>query len=310
MKYSNIALKILILREQGFIKSNFDFWENCFNKDSFDNLINTNFNFDESLDQLKYLSFLNDESTSIICPYDSLFPIINKNVSNKEKPYLLFYKGDIKLLNSIENNIAIIGLLNPTDETKQRENFIVEKLVQNKFNIISGLANGCDTIAHKCCIENSGKTIAILPSTLNKIAPFTNLKLANKIVETGGLLVTEYYKETQNKFEIIKRYVDRDRLQAMFSSTIILISSYKKGDGDSGSKYAFFAAKRYKLNRYVMYNEQSDNDSLQFGLNKEFLSEIDVSIWSNDLISNLLTLNSQNSKKKSFKIQELSDFLE
>jgi DNA processing protein len=52
----------------------------------------------------------------------------------------------------------------------------------------------------------------------------------------------------------------------MFSKAIILIASYRKNEGDSGSRHAMEAAKNYKIERYVVFNKEIDYDNKQFGL--------------------------------------------
>ena len=127
------------------------------------------------------------------------------------------------------------------------------------------MALGCDAVAHSTCIDNNGKTIAVLPSTIDKIYPSENKEIAEKIVENGGLLVSEYHKNPISKHEAISRFIERDRLQAMFSKTIILISSYRKGEGDSGSRHAMEAAKKYGIDRFVMFNKATDDYNIKFG---------------------------------------------
>ena len=183
------------------------------------------------------------------------------------------YIGNIELLNQIDNNVAVIGVLTPTDEITQREENIVKELTNRKLNIVSGLAYGCDTVAHKACIKNYGKTIAILPTTFDNIYPKENAILVNEIIESGGLVITEYIFEPQNKYERINRFIERDRLQAMFSKAIILIASYIHGQGDSGSRHAMQKAKDYNKKRFVMFNEKSDNNQAIFGLNEELISD-------------------------------------
>jgi DNA processing protein len=156
----------------------------------------------------------------------------NEGQPNKKgAPEFLFYRGDISLLNedNFAKNVAVIGLTNPTSEIIEREKRIVAELVSRGANIVSGLALGCDSISHITCLENSGKTIAILPSQINKIVPADNTALAEKIVAGGGLLVSEYFTDSDswNKYEALNRFVERDRLQAYFSNSILLIASYR-----------------------------------------------------------------------------------
>ena len=167
----------------------------------------------------------------------------------------------------------MIGHISPTDDVENRERVVVNQLVKNNLNIVSGLAKGCDAIAHRGCLESGGKTIAILPTTLQKISPAVNRKLAEDIVKDGGLLLTEYYREPKGRQETIKRYIERDRLQALFSKAIILIASYKKDEGDSGSRHAMESARQFDIPRYVMYNAEMDTEDKQFGLNKQLLAD-------------------------------------
>ena len=182
------------------------------------------------------------------------------------------------MLKNLNKNVAVIGLIDPDEEIINRERVIVNELVMRNQVIVSGLAVGCDTVAHETCLENNGKTIAILPSRVNNIYPSCNRETAERIVENGGLLVSEYYKEPSSKIDSIKRFQERDRLQAMFSKAVILIASYIKGEGDSGSRHAMNAAKTYKINRYVMLNEANDNLNKKFGLNLELQKEGGVNV--------------------------------
>lgn len=269
MKYSNIALQVLFAKESGFIRSNAQFWKNYVNIQDFQNVDLDSEEIAAFESQLFQEDSFDDEG--FICAYDDNFPVINQNTTNSEKPYLLFYKGDISLLDDLNENVAVIGLINPTNEIERRETVIVRNIVEKGLVIVSGLAKGCDTIAHRVCIENNGKTIAILPSPISAIAPSENRILAENIVNCGGLLLTEYYKQPANKQEVIKRYIERDRLQAMFAKAVILIASYRKGEGDSGSRHAMEAARKFKIERYVMYNDVSDSNDVQFGLNKDLI---------------------------------------
>jgi DNA processing protein len=210
------------------------------------------------------------------------------NPNKKGAPKFLFYRGDISLLNgeNFARNIAVIGLINPTDNIAMREQKIVTELVSRGANIISGLANGCDSIAHITCLKNEGKTIAVLPSQINKIVPSENTALADEIVNKGGLLVSEYFTppDSWNKYEALNRFVERDRLQAYFSCSILLIASYRHSktselnsypeDGkkrDSGARHAMEAARKIGRKRFVMLNEKTDFGDEMFDLNRDIL---------------------------------------
>ena len=217
--------------------------------------------------------------------------------NKKGAPELLLYWGDISLLNkeNFQKNVAVIGVLDPSESIIEREKKYVALLVKYGMNIVSGLADGCDSISHETCIENGGRTIAVLPCPLDHIAPAKNRNLAMKIIENGGLLITEYFNQPTSRFDAVGRYVERDRLQAYFSKAIILTASYRDGksglaypnDGkkrDCGSRHAMKISGDIMHTRYVMYNEDTDSENEMFDLNRDLLKEKNVKpITSNEL---------------------------
>jgi len=225
---------------------------------------------------------LEDSCDGLIAIGDKNFPKHRGDVKESEKPIFLFYKGDIDLLHIYNNNITVIGLLNPDEAIEQRERKIVQELIKHDITIVSGLAFGCDSISHHEAIKD-GKTIAILPSPLNNILPAKNKGLAYEIVEESGLLVSEYYEDFKGRHELSSRYKERDRLQALFCDAIFLIASYAQDSAnrwnlhdeklDSGARLAMGDAKKYNITRAVMYNEKIDNSNPMFDLNRQLLQE-------------------------------------
>lgn len=262
--YSQTALKFYALKRERKVKSNAHFWRE-FN--DFDKINEIN------IDVQKYEQELENNDVSLICAFDEEFPQLFAKLKLSEKPFLFAYKGDISLLNHLEKNIAVVGVLTPTADIIERERKIVDFLVQKDFCIVSGLANGCDTVAHEECLSQNGKTVAILPTTFEKIYPKKSTALSEKIVQSGGLVITEYVTEPNNRYESIKRFIERDRLQAMFSDKIILIASYLQGQGDSGSRHAMAKARGYDKERFVMFNEQTDGNRPIFALNKSLIAD-------------------------------------
>lgn len=298
MKYSDIALRVLAAKECGIVKTNAQFWSNFADREKFDKEVMNDDKVIKTSEKISNELDSTDSEEGIICAYDDDFPFINRKVKNNgDKPYLLFYRGDLSLLNDLNKNIAVIGLTDPDEEIIKRETDIVRRLIKNNLVIVSGLAIGCDTIAHKTSLEINGKTIAILPSQLGKVYPAENRDFADEIVKKGGLLISEYYKDATTKYEAINRFIERDRLQAMFTKAIILIASYRKGEGDSGSRHAMEAARKYEIERYAMYNSKMDEDNKRFGLNKDLVNskgadQVRILIPSSiDLIKSLVNPN-------------------
>lgn len=258
---SNISLKLFSLIKTGVIKTNAHFWKSFYSEDA----INA-FPCDLQVVEQE----LKDKGINVICVFDENFPSVNVKLKNSEKPFFFAYKGDITLLNNVDKNVAVIGVLTPTNEIVEREQKVVKRLTEKGYNIVSGLAKGCDTVAHIESIKNNARTIVFLPSTIENIYPKENISLAKEIINSGGLIITEYVNESKNKYESVKRFIERDRLQALFSKAVVLIASFRKGEGDSGSRHAFEKAKDYGKKRLVMYRESDSND-LTFGLNKDYV---------------------------------------
>ena len=134
---------------------------------------------------------------------------------------------------------------------------------------------GCDTIAHKTTLNNGGKTIAILPGTLDSIIPKENTELAKQIVAEGGLLISEYYEAPKSKNDMISRFVVRDRLQALYSDAVLLSASYAPNNfgNDCGSRHAMEKAKNYGIKRGVIYNEEKHRNIPMYDLNRQIYQE-------------------------------------
>ena len=258
---SNISLKLYNLIKTSVIKSNAQFWKSYYNEE----VINA---YPCDLQAIK--QELEEKGINVISVFDENFPSVNAKLKNSEKPYFFTYKGDIMLLNNTDKNVAVIAILTPTNDIIEREQKVVKSLTEKGFNIVSGLAKGCDMVAHGESVKINAKTIAFLPSIVENIYPKENINLANEIIKNDGLIISEYVNESKNRYESVRRFIDRDRLQALYSKSVVLIASFRKGEGDSGSRHAFEKAKEYGKKRLVMFRE-SDSNNLMFGLNKDYV---------------------------------------
>jgi len=137
-------------------------------------------------------------------------------------PLILFYQGDLHLLAS--KILAVIGSRENTSYGERVTKRIVPQLVEHQIHIISGLAYGIDSIAHKSCIEVNGKTIAILGSGINQVYPKQHQDLANEIGK-HHLLMSEYppyAKATKTHFPF------RNRIVSGLSDGILVIEAKEK----------------------------------------------------------------------------------
>lgn len=261
---SDTALKLYAAKREGILKTNAQFWKNFAHIEAVNAL---------PVDPEKYVRELQDAGIHLTCAFDEDFPPQPATCRPSERPYLFAYRGDISLLQNREKNVAVVGTLTPTEAILRRENAAVEALVERGFTIVSGLARGCDTIAHETCLACGGKTIAFLPTPLSNIYPKENRALAERIVQSGGLIASEYVTEPAARYERIGRFIARDRLQAMFAGNILLIASHLPSKGDSGSRHALDKAKDYGTRRFVLYDPTTDAHDPLFALNRKYLTE-------------------------------------
>ena len=188
------------------------------------------FAFNEGLTNAKIDLAKNKElGIKFISLFDEQFP---KEICECKTPVVfLYYKGNIDLLKS-DKKIAIIGKReNPPDYLPMSivglGHQAVHYLVSNyQVVVVSGLATGCDTIAHRATLQDNGKTIAVLPSSPAHIVPAENEELANEILEKDGLLISEYSVLDEMRKS---NYVERDRIQSLLTKSILVI--YTEEDG-------------------------------------------------------------------------------
>lgn len=218
--------------------------------------------------------------------YDEIYPEILKSCVDEsgklDPPLVLYYRGNCHLLKA--HGVAVIGTREPTPSGERAGIHFSQKLAERGYNIVSGLAIGCDTAGHRGALSVGGLTTAFLGNGLDweSIYPKENLELAREIVDNGGLLLSEY-PVGQN----CGRYglVARDRLQAGLSLATVVIQTGING-GTMHAVNATLQAKKplfaveYKLdvdlrNEKVKGNQMLINEKGAYPLRS---SEIDQAI--------------------------------
>lgn len=151
------------------------------------------------------------------------YPERLKNI--ERPPSRLYVLGNVEILNEI--GIAVVGSRTNTQYGEKMCKKFVRALVEYNINIISGLAFGIDSIAHKTCLKNSGKTIAVLPSGLENICSATNKILINDIIENGGAVISEYDNNTKADYN---KFLERNRIVAGLGiGTLVVEAGYRSG---------------------------------------------------------------------------------
>ena len=145
------------------------------------------------------------------------YPIWLKKIKNP--PQKLYYRGNFN--KQIFNKcLAVVGSRKNTRYGQEAIEGLIPKLVEERITIISGFMYGIDSLAHNCCLEYGGKTIAVLGCGLNVIYPQTNDKLYLKILENGGLVISEYSPETKPN---LWTFPQRNRIVAGLANRGILV---------------------------------------------------------------------------------------
>lgn len=118
--------------------------------------------------------------------------------------------------------IGVIGSRKASSYGRWVVDYLVPKLVTAGLGIVSGLALGIDSLAHKSCLDSGGYTVAVLPADLNHVYPRSHFPLAERILTSGGLLVSEH----QNLRSPAKyHFYARNRIISGLSEELLVIEA-------------------------------------------------------------------------------------
>ena len=168
-------------------------------------------------------SYLSKIKSKVITLLDPDYPEYLRKVY--KPPFVLFYYGDISLINDYQNNLAVVGSRNASQKGLENTYDIVFELAK-KYNIVSGLAKGIDAVAHRAAITGGGKTIAILGCGIEECYPSSNKDLYDEI-KKNHLLISEYFGYIPPYSE---NFPQRNRLIVAFSKgTLVGEASSRSG---------------------------------------------------------------------------------
>jgi DNA processing protein len=171
----------------------------------------------------------------IVTYHDDVYP---KNLyeTNQAIP-LLYAAGDLSILKS-KKTAAIVGTRKPCEWTKKNVRIAVKRLVGKGYVIISGLAKGVDSIAHKTALESGGKTVAVLGSGIDVFYPKENRELQT-MLKKCGVLISEYpFGMKVQAFSLKKR----NKILVGLSNFVLITETSRKG----GTMNSYFAAVEQK----------------------------------------------------------------
>ncbi len=188
----------------------------------------------------------------IISPADDEYPPLLS--STRDDPSLLFVKGC--LTSRTKRAVAIIGTREPTEHGAIVATRMAAFFSEQGWSVVSGLALGCDAIAHQATIDAGGHTVAVLAHGLHMVAPARHRRLAEDILSKGGALVSEF-PVGQNALP--QQFVKRDRTQAGLAEGVVMVQSDLKG----GSLHASRASLDYGRWLAIPYPTTRDFENME-----------------------------------------------
>ena len=219
--------------------------------------------FRRKFDPKKKLERLKKDGIMVLTVDDEDYPQSLKNIS--DPPICLYMKGHFKFDSVVENFItreslprltagslskvknllpphqtsptyfAIVGTRKPTSYGIQVARKFAYELTEAGFVIISGMAMGIDTVAHQAALDAGGKTIAVLGCGVNIIYPSTNRGLYEKIIKTGGAVISEF---PPNQTVLKGLFISRNRIISGLSRGVLIAEGGECSGALITAKYA------------------------------------------------------------------------
>jgi DNA processing protein len=168
-----------------------------------------------------------------------------------DSPVLLYYRGTADL--NTTKIVSIVGTRSNSEYGKSVCEKLIEELTGQNIIVVSGLAFGIDTIAHKAALKNNLQTVGVLAHGLDRIYPTQNKTLAKQMTEQGGLL-TDFISNTNPDKQ---NFPKRNRIVAGMCDALIVMESGKKG----GSLITAELANGYNKDVFAIPGKTTDTKS-------------------------------------------------
>ncbi|GFI62255.1 DNA processing protein DprA [Clostridiales bacterium] len=179
---------------------------------------------DGSMDM--YVTALHKTGAKYISKYDEIFPKSLKYID--DIPTGVYYKG--MLPNENYRLVSIVGSRRCSEYGRRVSIKLASDLAKRDVGIVSGLADGVDSFSHMGALRESGYTVAVLGTSIDKCYPAENIKLYERIVENNGCVMSEYapYEKTYGA-----DFVRRNRIIAGLSEILVVVEAEIKSGTSS-----------------------------------------------------------------------------
>lgn len=175
---------------------------------------------------------LNKKSTYLLARTDKDYPSRLKNFD--ESPLVIYCRGNKELLNNART-VGIVGTRRASAYGLAQAAALSGELSKRDYVVVSGLAHGIDSAAHKAALDSGSRTIAVLGTPIDRIYPTQNEPLARRIIDNGSLIVSEYPPETKTEKY---HFIFRNRIIAALSDIVIVVEAPERSGALTTARYA------------------------------------------------------------------------
>ncbi len=192
--------------------------------------------------------------------FDAAYPALLREIP--DAPFMLFYTGEISVLSG--KTVSVVGTRLISADGKKAASDFAYAAAEDGVTVISGLAFGADGAAHSGAVdayydalENGanlpeGRTAAVLPCGCDTVQPLSHVKLARRILASGGCLVSEYVPGVLGERW---RFVHRNRIVAALSPATVIIQAANGSGALITAQYAL------EYGRDVVFHEAAFSDA-------------------------------------------------
>ncbi len=156
----------------------------------------------------------------VITRYDEEYP--ERLMHIYDAPWVIYCMGNLRLLNT--PSLSVVGTRHPSSHAESCMAHVLTPVVQYNITVVSGLARGVDTLAHRLALRHQSGTIAVLGSGFKHIYPKENIELAT-VIAKNGLLLTEY---PPHRVAERTQFPERNRIISGLSKGTFVVEARKK----------------------------------------------------------------------------------
>jgi DNA processing protein len=164
--------------------------------------------------------------------FDRRYPRLLSGIA--DPPPVLYAKGNLALLAN-ERLVAVVGTRAPSAFGETAARALTVALAEAGWGIVSGLAIGIDSIAHRTALEVGAPTVAVLGNGLDRVYPKANEQLADEILGSNGLVVSE---QPFGAPPIPRNLIARDRIQSGLAAAVVVVQTGVKGGTMHTARFA------------------------------------------------------------------------